>query len=276
MLGVETKRQLVEPGSGQISIVRQCELLGLPKSSLYYQAAKTSDLNLKLMRLIDELYTSRPFYGSPRMTACLRRAGFAVNPKRVARLMRVMGLTAIYPRARVKPAPGHQIYPYLLRDVPVVRINQVWSTDITYIRLRRGWVYLTAVIDWFSRYVFSWEVSTTLEGSFCIEAVRRALRRGKPEIFNTDQGSHFTSPRFTEPLLAAGVSISMDGRGRALDNIFVERLWRTVKQEEVYLNDYETPLEAISALGRYFPFYNQERPHQALGYKTPQEVYLAG
>lgn len=274
-MDVEAKRQLVEPGQGQISITRQCELLGLPKSSLYYQPVQTSDYNLQLMRIIDEMYTVTPFYGSPRMTACLRRRGFAVNPKRVVRLMQVMGLQAIYPRARAKPAPGHRIYPYLLRHVPVVRINQVWSTDITYIRLRRGWLYLTAVIDWFSRYVLTWEVSNTLEGTFCIEALERALRAGKPEIFNTDQGSHFTSPRFTAPLLAAGVSISMDGRGRALDNIFVERLWRTVKQEEVYLNDYETPSEAICRLGRYLHFYNNERPHQALGYKTPQEVYLA-
>lgn len=273
-MGVEAKRQLIEPTLDEISIVRQCELLGLSRSSHYYQSAPTSDLNLKLMRLIDEQYTATPFYGSPRMTAWLRRQGYDVNHKRVWRLMKMMCLVAIYPRARAKPAPGHQIYPYLLRNLPIVRINQVWSTDITYIRLRRAWVYLTAVIDWFSRYVLSWEVSTTLEGSFCIQALERALGAAKPEIFNTDQGCHFTSPKFTAPLLAAGVSISMDGRGRALDNIFVERLWRTVKQEEVYLKDYETPQEAISSLGRYFTFYNEERLHQSLGYKTPKEVYF--
>lgn len=274
-MDVEAKRRLVEPGLAQISVNRQCELLGLPRSSLYYEPVPTSELNLTLMRLIDQQYTSTPFYGSPRMTAWLRREGYQVNPKRIERLMRLMALVAIYPRARVKPAPGHQVYPYLLRNVPIERVNQVWSMDITYIPLRRGWVYLAAVIDWFSRYVLAWVVSTTLEEAFCIEAVQRALQLGQPEIFNTDQGAQFTSPRFTKPLLAAGVRISMDGRGRALDNIFVERLWRTVKQEEVYLKDYATPAEATAGMDRYFPFYNDERPHQALAYKTPREVYFA-
>jgi putative transposase len=226
--------------------------------------------------MLDEQYLRTPFYGSIRMTRWLREQGQRVNRKRVSRLMRVMGLEAVYPKPRLsQPASGHQIYPYLLRNVPITAVNQVWSTDITYIRLLRGFIYLVAVIDWFSRYVLSWEVSISMESSFCLSALDWALSRGCPEIFNTDQGSQFTSRAFTSRLEAAGIRISMDGRGRALDNVFVERLWRSVKYEEVYLNDYGSVAEAITNLGRYFEFYNRERPHQALGYRTPESVWLA-
>jgi putative transposase len=208
------------------------------------------------------------------MTAVLRQQGYAVNPKRVRRLLRTLGVEALYARPRTSvAAPGHRVYPYLLRGVAVERVNQVWSTDITYIRLRGGFVYLVAVLDWFSRYVLSWELSNTLETGFCLEALEAALARGRPEVFNTDQGAQFTSPAFTGRLAAAGVRISMDGRGRALDNVFVERLWRTVKYEEVYLQDYESMGDARRGLARYFPFYNEERPHQALAYRPPVAVY---
>lgn len=209
------------------------------------------------------------------MTQWLGRQGHRVNPKRIRRLLRQMGLEAIYPRPRRNlslPDKEHKIYPYLLRGVIITRPHQVWSTDITYIRMHHGWVYLTAVMDWFSRYVLSWEVSITLEADFCVSVLRQALRQGTPEIFNTDQGSQFTSEDFIRPLRDAGIQISMDGRGRVFDNIFVERLWRSVKVEEVYLRDYQTVAEAVLGLGRYFEFYNQERLHEALGYRTPAEV----
>lgn len=257
-----------------LSIRRQCALLGLERSSLYYEPREASGENLQLMRLLDEQYTATPFYGIRRMTAWLRTQGYLVNPKRVARLMRAMGLEAIYPKPRSsQTAPGHRVYPYLLRGLAITRANQVWSTDITYIRLQQGFVYLVAVMDWFSRYVLSWMLSVTLDGQFCREALEQALRQGHPEIFNTDQGAQFTSSDFTGLLAREGIQISMDGRGRALDNVFVERLWRTVKYEEVYLKDYTTVPEARQALGRYFTFYNHERLHQALGYQTPAAVY---
>jgi putative transposase len=260
----------VEVAHPEISLGRQCELLGLARSSLYYQQRGESERNLKLLRLLDEQYTRTPFYGVPRMTAWLGTQGEAVNEKRVRRLLRVLGLEAIYPKPRLSDvAPGHKIYPYLLRNVAITRVNQVWSTDITYIRLRQGFIYLVAVIDWFSRYVLSWEVSVTMESSFCVAALDWALRTARPEIFNTDQGSQFTCREFTGRLLAQGIVISMDGRGRALDNIFIERLWRSVKYEEVYLNDYQGASAAVSGLGCYFRFYNQERLHQSLGYRTP-------
>ncbi len=269
------RRRWLEPGHSHLSLVRQCELLGVCRSSAYYRPVGESEENLALMRLLDEQYTRAPFYGVRRMTAWLRTQGWEVNHKRVARLMRLMGLQAIYPkRKRRVLAPGHRIYPYLLRDVPIERVNQVWSTDITYVRMRGGWVYLVAVIDWFSRYVLSWEVSVTQEVDFCLSALDWALRRGRPEIFNTDQGSQFTSGDFTGRLLEAEVRISMDGRGRALDNVFVERLWRTVKYEEVYLKEYETVPDAIGHLGAYFEFYNRERLHQSLQYRTPEQVWL--
>lgn len=226
------------------------------------------------MRLIDEQYMRTPFYGRRRMTAWLRRQGHEVNEKRIARLMALMGIEALYPKPRLsKPDPGHRRYPYLLRHLKVVRPDQVWATDITYIRLRGGFIYLVAVTDWFSRYVLSWEVSVTMEVDFCLSALDWALRQQHPEIFNSDQGSQFTSEAFTSRLLSAGVRISMDGRGRALDNVFVERLWRSVKYEEVYLKEYANVREAIAGLGAYFRFYNCERPHQALGYRTPESVY---
>lgn len=259
-----------------ISLVRQCELLEVARSSVYYQPRPQSNLNLMLMRRIDEIYTGCPFYGSPRITVILQQEGLPVGHKRVERLMRMMGIQAIYPKKKqVGPAPEHRIYPYLLRDVLVERADQVWSTDITYIRTARGFVYLVAVMDWFSRYVISWAVSTSLEVGFCLEALDRALLLGRPEIFNSDQGSQFTSPQFTDRLLDAGVAISMDGRGRAFDNIFIERLWRTVKYEEVYIKDYQDACEASLGLEGYLNFYDRERPHQSLGYRTPLQVYRA-
>jgi len=227
------------------------------------------------MRLLDEQYTRTPFYGSRRLRAWLQAQGYAVNRKRVQRLLAGLGLEAIYPKPKSSVAkPDHQVYPYLLRNVTIERVNQVWSTDITYIRLRGGFIYLVAIMDWFSRYVLAWRVSITLEGSFCQEALERALQVAQPEVFNSDQGSQFTSAQFTTRLEAAGVPISMDGRGRCLDNIFVERLWRSVKYEEVYLKDYESAFMATASLGQYFDFYNRERLHQALNYRTPHAVYF--
>jgi putative transposase len=267
-------RPLVEPGHQELSVRRQCELLGLSRASLYYEPAGEAPENLRLMRLSDEEYTAHPFYGSRRMTAWLARRGEAVNRKRVQRLLRVMGLEAIYPRPRLSRAgQGHRVYPYLLRGVSVGRADQVWSTDITYVPMAKGFMYLAAVIDWYSRFVVAWRLSNTLEGTFCLEMLDEALGRGCPEIFNTDQGSQFTAAAFTGRLERAGVAVSMDGRGRCLDNVFVERLWRAVKYEDVYLRGYETVPELGSGLGRYFGFYNEERVHQALEYRTPAEVY---
>lgn len=268
------KRALLEPEHPQLSLRRQCTLLGLARSGVYYQPVGNRAEDLQLMRLLDEQYTATPFYGVRRMTAWLRRQGYEVNPKHIRRLLRQMGLEAIYPKPRLsQPAAGQAIYPYLLRGVTIGRVNQVWSADITYIRLAAGFVYLVAVIDWFSRYVLSWAVSITMDVAFCVEALEQALRRGQPEIFNTDQGAQFTSAAFTERLQKGGVRISMDGRGRALDNVFVERLWRSVKQEEVYLRDYQSAWDARQSLAHYFAFYNGERLHQALGYRTPAAVY---
>jgi putative transposase len=253
---------------------RQCELLGLSRATLYYEPRGETVENLRLMRLLDEQYTRTPFYGLRRMTAWLRMQGYQVNHKRVQRLLRLMGLEAIYPKPqRSQLITGQHIYPYLLHGVHIAHANQVWSTDITYIRLRHGFVYLVAILDWFSRYVLAWEVSMTLDSDFCISALDRALVHAQPEIFNSDQGGQFTSTAFTERLKARGIQISMDGRGRALDNIFVERLWRTLKYEEVYLHDYRSVPEAIRRLGAYFTFYNSERLHQALNYQTPEAVY---
>ena len=232
-------------------------------------------MNQMLMNLIDEQYTRTPFYGVPKMTAWLKRQGYEVNRKRVRRLLRKMGLSAVYPRRQIsKPAEGHKKYPYLLKDVVIDHPDQVWGADITYIRLNRGFLYLMAVMDWYSRYVFSWEVSTSLDQAFCLVALDKALQRSKPEIFNTDQGSQFTSLEFTGRLSASGVRVSMDGRGRVFDNIFVERLWRSVKYEEVYLKSYETVEEAINALSNYFRFYNTKRLHESLKYRTPYEIYF--
>jgi putative transposase len=228
------------------------------------------------MRLLDEQFTQTPFYGVERMTAWLRQQGYAVNPKRVRRLLRLMGLEALYPKPHLsKPGTGAQHYPYLLRGRSITEVNDVWSTDITYIRLRQGFLYLVAVLDWYSRYVLAWELSNTLDTSFCLQALEAALRQGQPRIVNTDQGIQFTSHLYTHRLEQAGIQISWDGRGRALDNVFVERLWRSVKWEEVYLHDYQTVADAVSGLDRYFQFYNHERPHQALDYQTPAQVFSA-
>lgn len=267
---------MIDRDSAALSVARQCDLLGLARSTLYYAPVADNPEDLALMRFLDEQYTRTPFYGVRRMTWWLRSEGHVVNPKRVRRLLRTMGLEAAYPKPRLsQAAPGHRIYPYLLRGMTIDRPNQVWSTDITHIRLARGFVYLVAVLDWYSRYVLAWSVSNTLDSLFCVETLRQALGRyGRPAIFNSDQGVQFTSEAFTAVLAAAGVAISMDGRGRALDNVFVERLWRSVKYEEVYLKDYAGVPAAVAGLGSYFAFYNGERPHQALAYRTPQAVYL--
>ncbi len=259
----------------QLSVARQCCLVGLSRSSLYYRPAGVSDRDMELTRLLDEQYTKAPFYGSRRMLAWLRSAGYGVGRRHVASLMRRLGLAAIYPKPRLSvPCAQALRYPYLLRGVLVERINQVWSCDITYIRLARGFVYLMAIMDWHSRFVLAWQVSISLDGAFCREALDRALATyGSPEIFNSDQGCQFTSEPFTARLLAAGCRISRDGRGRALDNIFVERLWRSVKYEEVYLSDYQSVAEARTGLSAYLRFYNEERLHQALEYRTPGAVY---
>ena len=257
-----------------MSISRQCELLGLSRSSFYYEPATETAENLALMQLIDQQYTACPFYGSRRMTAWLQTEGHTVNRKRVQRLMRLMGLEAIYPKPRLSlSGRGHKIYPYLLRDVKIERPDQVWSTDITYVPLVGGFLYLAAVIDWYSRYVICWRLSNTLDGWFCLDMLDEALSLGRPEVFNTDQGVQFTAEAFTRRLESAGVAVSMDGKGRCLDNVFVERLWRTVKYEDIYLHRYATAAELTVGLGRYFPFYNGERLHQALAYRTPAAVY---
>jgi putative transposase len=264
----------VEVDHPELSVRHQCELLGLNRSTFYYEPTGAAPEDLRLMRLIDEQYTACPFYGSRKMTEWLTRQGEEINRKRVQRLMRVMGLEAIYPKPRLSAAGrGHKIYPYLLRDVKIERPNQVWSTDITYVPMPSGFMYLAAVIDWYSRYVITWRLSNTLDGAFCLEMLEAALRSGRPEVFNTDQGAQFTAEAFTGRLLSAGVAVSMDGRGRALDNVFVERLRRTVKYEDIYIRGYETVAELLRGLLRYFAFYNQERLHQSLGYETPAEVY---
>jgi putative transposase len=267
-------RALIEPSHPALSVRRQCELLGLSRSSLYYEPVGETSEDLRLMRRIDEQYTACPFYGSRRMTAWLEKQGEEVNRKRVQRLMRVMGLEAIYPKPRLSlTGQGHRIYPYLLRGVKITRPDQVWSTDITYVPMTSGFMYLAAVIDWYSRYVIAWKLSNTLDGSFCVARLEEALRGGKPEIFNTDQGVQFTAAAFTGTLESAGVAVSMDGRGRALDNVFVERLWRSVKYEDIYIRGYEAVPELYRGLGRYFAFYNDERLHQSLNYQTPAAVY---
>ena len=250
-------------------------MVGLSRSGYYYQPARESPQNLLLMRLIDQQYTRTPFYGSRRMTTILNHQGHTVNRKRVQRLMRKMGLETIYPRPNTsQPHPRHRIYPYLLRGLTIDRPNQVWSTDITYVPMPQGFMYLVVVMDWFSRYVLSWRLSNTLEVDFCLEALNEALSIAKPEIVNSDQGAQFTSPRFTSRLEEEGVRISMDGRGRALDNVFVERLWRSVKYEDLYLKSYDTVPLLIQGLTDYFLFYNQERPHQGLHNLFPADLYL--
>jgi putative transposase len=259
-----------------LSLRTQCDLLGVNRSGLYYEPVPVSDENLLYMRLLYERYTEDPTWGVLHMTAHLRRQGYPVNEKRVRRLLRIMGLEAVYQKPDTRrSSPEHSVYPYLLKGVEVTRSNQVWSTDITYIPMKKGFVYLMAVMDWYSRHVLDWEVSTTLEADFCIETVGRLLERQTCEIFNTDQGAQFTTPRFTQPLLARGVCVSMDGRGRAFDNIFIERLWRTVKYDYVYLHDIQTVSDLRVGLGDFFDRYNYKRLHQSLGYRTPAEVYQA-
>jgi putative transposase len=258
-------------------VVRQCRLLGVSWSSVYYQPIPASQENLELLKLIDQQYLERPFYGSRRMTAWLRNQGHCINRKRLQRLLGIMGLKAIYRCPRTsQPTPGHQVYPYLLRDVAITQPNQVWTADITYIPMARGFLYLVAVMDWYSRYVLSWRLSNTLEADVCVEALEEALRTGLPEIFNTDQGAQFTSEAFTGLLKQQRVRVSRDGKGRYTDNLFIERLWRSLKYEEVYLKAYAGGKQAGAGIGGYFDFYNLERPHQALGYQTPAEVFING
>ncbi len=271
------RRTLVERASREVPLVTQARLLSVSRSSLYYRPAQPSTEEIALKHRIDAIFTESPFYGSRRITAQLRREGMAVNRKAVQRHMREMGLEAIGPGpGSSKRLSGQHIYPYLLRDLAITRPNQVWGIDITYIRLRHGWMYLVALLDWYSRYVVSWELDQTLEIDFVLAAVQRALEVAQPGIVNSDQGSHFTSGQYLSLIQAAGAQISMDGKGRALDNIFTERLWRTVKYENVYLQDYSCPREAHAGIGAYLEFYNQRRPHQSLDYRTPAEVYFAG
>jgi putative transposase len=259
-----------------LSVVRQCKLLYISRSGLYYQPAGISEEDMTLMKLIDRQYLFTPFYGGRKIAAWLKSQGRQVNRKRVRRLMRLMGIKAIYRRPRTSaPAAGNKVYPYLLGGMEITRTNQVWAADITYIPMARGFLYLIAIIDWHSRYVLSWRLSNTLDAGFCVDALDEALRKGRPEIFNTDQGAQFTSEAFTGLLEQHGVRISMDGKGGYSDNLFIERLWRTVKYEEVYLKAYQDGRDARIGLGNYFRFYNAERPHQALGYRTPAEVFVS-
>jgi putative transposase len=265
----------VQREEATVSLREQCRLLSVPRSTLYYQPQEVSSEELALMRFIDEEFLRHPFYGRRLMTEALRRQGHKVNPKRVQRLMRVMGLESVAPKPSLSRShPEHVKYPYLLRNLEVTRANQVWAADITYIPMALGFLYLVAVIDWFSRAVLSWRLSTTLETEFCVSALQEAFARwGQPEIFNTDQGAQFTDKDFTSVLEAQGIRISMDGKGRCLDNVFVERLWRSLKYEEVFLHAYDGPKPARAGIGQYFTFFNEERPHQALDYWTPMEVY---
>jgi putative transposase len=266
---------MVDHEQPRLSVRRQCELLEVSRSGLYYEPTPTSPEQLALMRRIDELHLKHPFYGSRKLSIELRKEDRDANRKRVQRLMRLMGLEAMVPKAKTsEPHPEHAVYPYLLRGLRISRVNQVWATDITYIPMRTGFVYLVAVMDWYSRRVLSWRLSNTLDSSFCVEALEEAIERfGKPDIFNTDQGAQFTADAFTKPLRDRGIAISMDGKGRCLDNVFVERLWRSLKYEEVYLHAYDSVTDARARIGRYLTFYNEARPHQSLGYQTPAAFF---
>jgi putative transposase len=274
-MSVPDRRALLDRKHGKLSIRRQCKLLGVARSGVYRAARPANDNELGLMRRLDELFTQWPFLGSRRLARLLRDEGHAINRKRVQRLMRLMGIAALGPRPRTsKPAPGHKVYPYLLRDMVIDRPNQVWAADITYIPIGRGFLYLVAIMDWASRAVLSWRLSNTMDSSFCVEALEEALARyGKPEIFNTDQGSQFTSGDFTGVLSKAEVRISMDGRGRWMDNVFIERLWRSLKYEDIYLKGYADGREAKAGIAHWVAFYNNRRPHQALGHRTPMAVW---
>jgi len=274
---IKEKKQRIQPGHSDLSIQRQCELIGLPHSSYYREGPTGQETheNLEIMRCIDLEYTDHPFYGTRQMRNVLRRKGYKINRKRVQRLMRKMGIQSIAPKPNTSKAhPQHKVYPYLLRNFDVTRSNQVWCSDLTYIRLAGGFVYLTAVMDWHSRYVLSWELSITMDREFCVSALERALRcHGTPHIFNTDQGAQYTSHEFTKVLKDKEIKISMDGKGRAMDNIFIERLWRSVKYEEIYVNEFKSVEQLRKALKKYFDFYNHERPHQSFNAQTPAEVY---
>jgi len=268
------RRDMIDRCHDELSVVRQCELLDISRSSVYYNPVQVGEYELELMGLIDRQYLHTPFYGSRKMAASLKRQGHQVNRKRVQRLMRRMGIEAIYRRPRTStPDSGHKVYPYLLRGLQIDKVNQVWATDITYIPMARGFMYLVCVMDWHSRYVLSWRLSNTLEADFCVDALEEALSHEAPRIFNTDQGSQFTSEAFTSVLLNRGVQISMDSAGSYMDNVFVERLWRSVKYEEVYLKAYDSVAQARAGIGAYLSFYNSERPHQALDYRTPAQVF---
>ncbi len=270
----EQRKAMIDRNHQHLSLVRQCTLLGVSRASVYYRPAPTREEDLELMALMDRQYLKTPFYGSRKMKAWLLKEGYLVSRSKVRRLMRLMGLEAIYRRPNTsKPAPGHRVYPYRLKGVDINRVDQVWAADITYIPMAQGFLYLVAIMDWYSRHVVAWKLSNTMDTDFCVGALEEALSRGRPEVFNTDQGAQFTSEAFTQTLLERGIRISMDGKGRYLDNIFVERLWRSIKYEEVYLKAYQTVAEARTGINAYLEFYNRRRPHQALGYRTPAEVY---
>ena len=277
-MSIPDRRGMLDPADGKLSIRRQCALVGVARSGFYRTAAPTSEADLAVMKRLDELFTERPFYGSRRMTLQLRHEGHAINRKRVQRLMRRIGIAALGPKPNTsKPAPGHKIYPYLLRDLAIERPNQVWCADITYLPIGRGFLYLVAVMDWSSRAVLSWRLSNTMDASFCVAALEDALaRHGRPEIFNTDQGSQFTGRAFTGTLEQAGIRISMDGRGRWMDNVFIERLWRSLKHEDIYLKAYADGREAKAGIAAWITFYNEQRFHQALGHRTPMRVWREG
>ena len=275
-MNTRARMEIIHRGHPKLSVTRQCKLVGVSRSSVYYRPVGQSGEDLELTSLIDRQYLDRPYYGSRRMSVYLKGQGHKVNRKRVQRLMRLMGIEALYRRPNTsKPSQQHKVYPYLLRGLDIDRVDQVWSSDITYIPMARGFIYLVVVMDWYSRCVLSWRLSNTLDADFCVDALEDALSKGRPEIFNTDQGSQFTSEAFTGLLLNNGIRISMDGKGSYMDNIFVERLWRSVKYEEVYLKAYDNVREAKDSIDAYMEFYNSERPHQALGYRTPAQVYHA-
>lgn len=274
-IDLSVRRSMIEPGNKHISMNQQCSLLDISRSGYYYKPIGESSLNLEIMGLLDRQYTKTPFYGVERMHHYINSLDYQINIKRIRRLLRLMGLEAIYPKKRTTvPNKEHRIYPYLLNGFDLTKPNQVWSTDITYIQMENGFLYLVAIIDWYSRYVISWRISNSMENTFCIEALQEALGKGKPLIFNTDQGSQFTSNDFTSELAGNGVKISMDGKGRCLDNVFVERLWRTVKYEYVYLHSIKNGHELWNGLNEYFTFYNEERGHKSLGRKTPVHIHF--
>lgn len=272
---IKEKRKEIEPDHQWLSIHKQCELVGLPRSSYYRHPASETEENMELMKLIDEIYTKYPFFGSRKMRDYLKRKDLQVNRKRIRRLMLLMGLASVAPSPKTTlPKRSHKVYPYLIGNIDINRPNQVWCSDITYIRLKRGFVYLAVVMDWYSRHVLSWEVSITMDDGFCTSCLQRAIRQyGCPDIFNTDQGAQYTGASFTGVLKEHGIRISMDGKGRAMDNIMVERLWRSLKYEDIYLKEYESVQELVEGLRSYFDFYNNERPHHNFGIQTPAEVY---